>query len=134
MWWAKTRLLNVPGSSRVVTSFSKKLRYPEYAEQARAGHSYLRPYEGLADVWDEYADLQQPNYPAFLTGLAKSGGSPMAIDSGSRMWYTGPSCYFVLRRAAGAVSGPRLPMRRCVATTARYRHGLGCFGQSDRSR
>jgi SAM-dependent methyltransferase len=64
--WAKAKLAQDPVIDSRYCFFAKKLCFPECAENA--DRPCLRPYEGLAEVWDEYA--HQPGYPAFLSALA----------------------------------------------------------------
>jgi len=68
LWWAKARLVQDPAIDSRYRFFAKKLCFPECAENA--DRPSLRPYEGLAEVWNEYAHPDQRDYPAFLTAFA----------------------------------------------------------------
>jgi SAM-dependent methyltransferase len=73
-WRNKKRLL-VPLSVYYHGGFlAPNLYYQDLQQSAQTGRSELQPYEGLAELWDEYACHHQPNYPLFLDGLARARG------------------------------------------------------------
>jgi SAM-dependent methyltransferase len=68
--WAKARLAQELGLNYPNRFYAKKLCFPDCAENTN--HPCLRPYEGLAEVWHDYARPYRPDYPAFLTALARA--------------------------------------------------------------
>jgi SAM-dependent methyltransferase len=70
-WRARAHLVNslspLSGLSRI--EFQREIRFPEYRDN---GRTRLLPYEGLADLWDDYGSGNW-NYPAYLKGLVAAG-------------------------------------------------------------
>ena len=70
-WRAKARLLAPVYRPRGGHFFGyHRLLYPDL----RGVRSELRPYDGLAAVWEDYARRAQPDYPPFLDVLAGNRG------------------------------------------------------------
>lgn len=71
-WLAKAQLIGSRPLRPASLFYAKKLRFSEYEADNRASRPHFQPYEGLADVWQDYASTFQWNYPAFLAKLAKA--------------------------------------------------------------
>jgi SAM-dependent methyltransferase len=70
-WWAKARLEGVLSFPRTKLFYARRLRFPELAERLASRQPELRPYEGLAELWDAYAGQFPADYTAFLTRMAR---------------------------------------------------------------
>lgn len=53
------------------------LQWPDLRAVFEAGGPALAPYQGLAELWHEYAADWLPGYPAFLSHLARCDGTPI---------------------------------------------------------
>ena len=73
-WRRKARLLGNQHGGGDDRFLARQLFYPELQEQARSGQPQLQPYEGLSQIWQEYASRWQPDYAPFLDSLAKELG------------------------------------------------------------
>ncbi len=75
-WRAKCRLLAPILRPPPGLFFADALAFPELAA-ADAGGPPLAPYDGLAAVWDGYADRAAFDYPPFLAAVAAARGRPL---------------------------------------------------------
>jgi SAM-dependent methyltransferase len=50
--------------------FEHAVQYPELTAGPDPQPRELRPYDGLAELWDEYAGMNQPDYASYLRHLA----------------------------------------------------------------
>jgi len=71
-WWAKIQLVGLRRRQPASSFYARELCFSECAVDNNASRPRFRPYEGLAEVWDDYARSFQSNYPAFFTNLAKA--------------------------------------------------------------
>jgi len=70
---AKRRLLAPLWTFEPGQFFADALQYPELECALREGPE-LRPYEGLAELWDTHCAPRLPDYPSFLASLAERRG------------------------------------------------------------
>lgn len=73
-WRDKRRLIAPLLAFQSGRVFAHDLLFPELRPVRDAGGPELEPYRGLADAWDWYNSAQLPDYPSYLTALARRRG------------------------------------------------------------
>ena len=73
-WRDKSRLLAPMYQNGGKDFFAPALQFEELRAVEAAGQPNLQPYDGLVEFWDDYGSRWLPDYPAFLTGLARRRG------------------------------------------------------------
>jgi hypothetical protein len=60
-WWDRRRFLTPIWRSGIKMLESRELLYDELKDVEKAGGPNLEPYEGLSNIWDDYAKFWMPN-------------------------------------------------------------------------